>query len=77
MKNLITVLTMVSTQVALGQNPDNAFSEAFEDMFAYEKPVSISQNTPPDPPVPLDGGLVALLAAGGAVAYKRYRSSKV
>jgi hypothetical protein len=77
MKNFITVLTIVSAQVALGQDPDNAFSEAFEDMFAYDEPVFITQNTPPDPPVPLDGGLVALLAAGGAVAYKRYRSTKV
>ena len=43
-------------------------------MFQYEAPVWIPQNTPPPPPVPLDGGLVALLAAGGAVAYKKYRS---
>jgi hypothetical protein len=46
-------------------------------MFQYEEPVFIAQNTPPDLPVPLDGGLVALLAAGGAVAYKKYRSAKV
>jgi len=44
-------------------------------MFQYEEPMFITQNTPP-PPVPLDGGLVALLAAGGAVAYKKYRSAK-
>ncbi len=45
-------------------------------MFQYEEPVFIAQNTPPDLPVPLDGGLVALLAAGGAVAYKKYRPKR-
>lgn len=59
-----------------GQDNGNAFEEAFEDMFQFEEPVFIPQNTPPDPPVPLDGGLVALLAAGGAVAYKKYRSKR-
>ena len=62
--------------VARGQDSENAFEEAFEDMFQYEEPVWIPQNTPPPHPVPLDGGLVALLAAGGAVAYKKYRSAK-
>jgi len=28
---------------------------------------------PSDPPVPLDGGLIALIAAGGAVGYKKYK----
>jgi hypothetical protein len=27
----------------------------------------------PDPAVPLDGGLIALIAAGGAVGYKKYK----
>ena len=45
-------------------------------MFHFEAPVWIPQNTPPPPPVPLDGGLVALLAAGGAVAYKNYKSKR-
>ena len=32
-------------------------------------------NPPPpsDPSVPLDGGLIALIAAGGAVGYKKYK----
>lgn len=62
--------------VARGQDNRNVFEEAFEDMFHFEEPVWIPQNTPPPPPVPLDGGLVALLAAGGAVAYKKYRSKR-
>ena len=28
---------------------------------------------PSDPAVPLDGGLIALIAAGGAVGYKKYK----
>ena len=62
--------------VARGQDNGNVFEEAFEDMFQYEEPVWIPETTPPDPPVPLDGGLVALLAAGGAVAYKKYQSKR-
>ena len=62
--------------VARGQDNGNVFEEAFEDMFQFEEPVWIPQNSPPDPPVPLDGGLVALLFAGGAVAYKKYQSKR-
>lgn len=76
MKYVFAALLILSAQIALGQDSENAFEEAFEDMFQYEEPVFIAQNTPPPPPVPLDGGLVALLAAGGAVAYKKYRSAK-
>jgi hypothetical protein len=76
MKYIIAALCLLCAHVAQGQDSENAFSEAFEDMFQYEGPILIPQNTPPAPPVPLDGGLVALLAAGGAVAYKKYRSTK-
>ena len=69
-------MMLLVSLVARGQDNGNAFEEAFKDMFQYEEPVWIPQNTPPDPPVPLDGGLVALLAAGGAVAYKKYRSKR-
>ena len=31
------------------------------------------QPPPSDPAVPLDGGLIALIAAGGAVGYKKYK----
>ena len=43
---------------------------------AHAKRTMVMQNTtPPDPPpgVPLDGGLIGLIAAGGAVGYKRYK----
>jgi len=74
-KILLTVMLLFSV-IARGQDSENAFEEAFEDMFQYEEPVWIPQGTPPEPPVPLDGGLVALLAAGGAVAYKKYKSKR-
>ena len=76
MKNIIAAMMLLVSLVARGQDNGNAFEEAFEDMFQYEEPVFIPQNTPPDLPVPLDGGLVALLAAGGAVAYKKYKSKR-
>ena len=66
MKNIIAAMMLLVSLVARGQDSENAFEEAFEDMFQYEEPVWIPQSTPPDMPVPLDGGLVALLAAGGA-----------
>jgi len=35
-------------------------------------------DTPPPPPdVPLDGGLIALIAAGGAMGYKKYKDKNV
>ena len=76
MKNIIVAMMLLVSLVARGQDNGNVFEEAFEDMFQFEEPVWIPQNTPPDPPVPLDGGLVALLAAGGAVAYKNYKSKR-
>ena len=76
MKNIIALIMLLVSLVARGQDNGNVFEETFEDMFHFEAPVWIPQNTPPPPPVPLDGGLVALLAAGGAVAYKKYRSAK-
>ncbi|MDC0083097.1 hypothetical protein OAI64_02640 [Schleiferiaceae bacterium] len=48
----------------------------FDNWFA-KKPTAPPPATPPPPPnVPLDGGLVALIAAGGAVGYKKYKDRK-
>ena len=76
MKNSLLAFMLLVSVIARGQDNGNVFEEAFEDMFHFEEPVFIPQNSPPDPPVPLDGGLVALLTAGGAVAYKKYRSKR-
>ncbi len=77
MKKILMTVMLLFSVIARGQDSENAFEETFKDMFQYEEePVWTPENTPPDPPVPLDGGLVALLAAGGAVAYKKYRSKR-
>ena len=76
MKNILLTIMLLFSVIARGQDNGNVFEEAFEDMFQFEEPVWIPQGTPPEPPVPLDGGLVALLAAGGAVAYKKYQSKR-
>jgi len=49
--------------------------ETFSGMFDFEGPLYLNQGVSdnPPPPVPVDGGLVALLAAGGGLAYRRYR----
>ena len=40
----------------------------------------LAQITPPppliDPPVPIDGGIAALVIAGGAMGYKKYKMRK-
>ena len=36
-------------------------------------PYAVSEEPPP-PGVPLDGGLVALIAAGGITGYRRFRA---
>lgn len=56
----------------------NAFEEAFEDMFQIQQPdwEAIATDTPPDPPVPVDGGLVALLGAGAVVGYRKFRRAR-
>lgn len=42
--------------------------------FAY---VANAQPGNPTPPVPLDGGISLLVAAGAAYGVKRYRDSKI
>jgi MYXO-CTERM domain-containing protein len=66
----------LATLPAAAQEYQDPFAEAFEGMFQIEEPVWIPQSgEPPGPPdVPLDGGLTALLAAGAAVGYRRFRT---
>jgi len=58
----------------------NPFDKVFQGMFNYEDPSWYIPETgsPPDPPpVPLDGGLTALLLGGGAAGYRQYKKRKV
>ena len=60
---------------ASAQSQEDIFSEAFNGMFNFEiptGPISGAMDNPP-PPVPLDGGLIALLAAGGTLGYRKLK----
>ena len=72
---LFVALAALPALPAAAQEYQDPFAEAFEGMFQIEEPVWIPQSfEPPGPPVPLDGGLTALLAAGAAVGYRRFRA---
>lgn len=76
MRVLLFVVAL-STLHASAQSYQDPFAEAFEGMFQLQQPdweAMTSSDAPPDPPVPLDGGLTALLAAGAAVGYRRFRA---
>ena len=73
---IFVALAALPALPAAAQETQDPFAEAFEGMFQIEEPVWIPQSgEPPGPPdVPLDGGLTALLAAGAAVGYRRFRA---
>ena len=58
--------------IARGQDSENAFEEAFEDMFQYEEPVWIPENTPAPHPFP---SMEALLPYWPQVAPSPTRST--
>lgn len=78
MEALYTSLFILFGYNMVAQSGDdmNPFDQTFQGMFDYEEPWYTPEGTPPAPPVPLDGGLVALIAAGGAMAYKKYQGKK-
>lgn len=74
---LFVALSALPALPVAAQETQDPFAEAFEGMFQIEQPdweAITSSDAPPDPPVPLDGGLTALLAAGAAVGYRRFRA---
>jgi MYXO-CTERM domain-containing protein len=77
-KRVTLIAALLAAQAAAGQYQENPFEEAFNGMFQIEQPdwEAITSDAPPDPPVPLDGGLVALLGAGAAVGYRKFRSRR-
>jgi hypothetical protein len=57
----------------------NLFQESFTGMFDIEPTepyIPEGIQGPLNPAVPLDGGLTALLVAGGAVGYRKFQSHK-
>ena len=75
-KLVITTMFLSIGLNVLAQN-DNLFQESFEGMFEIEPAdtyIPEGVQGPLNPAVPLDGGLTALLVAGGAVGYSKYRA---
>jgi|TARA_B110000444_G_C18840486_1_gene598615 hypothetical protein len=85
MKKLISLLFVIVSIGVFGQEKDRGaayyyddyVAPAFDNWFSYEGVVRyVPEGDPPDPPVPLDGGISALLLAGGALGYRKYRNRK-
>ena len=76
MSRSLLIFVALAALPATAQEYQDPFAEAFEGMFQIQEPVWIPQSgEPPGPPdVPLDGGLTALLAAGAAVGYRKFRT---
>jgi hypothetical protein len=73
---LITSALIASISSFAQSNSEDIFSETFENMFTSQVTndiVDLPQEVG-NPAVPLDGGLTALLLAGGAVGYRKYRA---
>jgi hypothetical protein len=61
------------------QSNGSMFDETFQGMFDVpNEPIYIAEGVqgPLNPAVPLDGGLTALLLAGGAAGYRQYKKKK-
>lgn len=72
-------LFLLTSFLTFGQGEydvDDPFEGVFQGMFEVGEPIFIPEDTPPVPPVPLDGGLIALIAAGSGMAYQKYRVKK-
>ena len=77
MKKTIYILAALMMSVAKVSASDNPFDETFDGMFDTEPIlIDIPTGDGPPPPVPLDGGLTALLLAGGAAGYRQYKKKR-
>ena len=67
-KYILPLLLLISLSCVAGDN----------DSWFVRRPKPIRRFAPPpSEPVPLDGGIALLLAAGGAAAYKKYKKEDV
>jgi len=79
-KYISTSLLIFITVFSFGQQRMPMQPDPMLNNWFANKPVPIMPmtDTPPPPPdVPLDGGLIALIAAGGAMGYKKYKDKNV
>jgi hypothetical protein len=75
---LMAVVLAASVQSFAQNTSEDIFSQTFENMFTSQVTYDLL-DVPQEvgnPAVPLDGGLTALLLAGSAVGYRKYRSVK-
>jgi hypothetical protein len=80
MKNCLMFLVLLAVSPSTtAQSMEGAFDETFRGMFEMpEQPIYIPEGVqgPLNPAVPLDGGLTALLLAGGAAGYRQYKKKR-
>jgi len=74
------LLTVWGCAAALNARAEfvDPFQEAFQGMFELVEHPYVPEgymDEPPPPGVPLDGGLTALVLAGGGVAYRRFKQA--
>lgn len=72
----IFIVLAFLTSVNLMAQDQSIFQESFEGMFEIDPAdtyIPEGVQGPLNPAVPLDGGLTALLLAGGAVGYRKLR----
>lgn len=77
MKYFLIALILIAPNISFAQSSENIFEEVFRDMYSAADygGFYIPEDNPP-PPVPLDGGLIALLAAGGAAGYRQFKQRR-
>lgn len=73
-QHLLIILGVFSVNLYCQNSDENVFSETFSEMFNTPITYEIEPQGVGNPEVPLDGGLTALLVAGGAVGYRKYRA---
>ena len=79
MKHLLITTLLCLSFTLTGQVEPGLFEESFTGMFDIEPTepyIPEGIQGPLNPAVPLDGGLTALLVAGGAVGYRKFRARK-
>lgn len=78
-KWIFLIFTLVNSYCLIsGEMEENPFANTFDNMFVVEQG-PIKDYLPQDvgnPSVPLDGGLTALLLAGGAAGYRQYKKKR-
>jgi hypothetical protein len=78
MKPTLLAAAFAAATFGVRAQVEDPFQEAFKDMFELVEHPYVPQgamDVPPPPGVPLDGGLTALLVAGGGLAYRKLRSN--